>query len=67
MLQKHKLLFSEELGTIRPQKATLHVKPDATPNLFKPRPVPFAIKRAIGQELDRLEGQGIIRKVDCSD
>ena len=67
LLQKHDLLFKEEVGTVKPQKATLHVKPDAIPRFFKPRPVPFAIKDAIGQELDRLEKQGIIRKVDSSD
>ena len=59
LLQKHDLLFKEEVGTVKPQKATLHVKPDAIPRFFKPRPVPFAIKDAIGQELDRLEKQGI--------
>lgn len=30
-------------------------------------PYPFAVKDAIGQELDRLEKQGIIEKVDHSD
>ena len=67
LLQKHDLLFKEEVGTVKPQKATLHVKPDAIPRFFKPRPLPFTIKDAIGQELDRLEKQGIIRKVDSSD
>ena len=42
LLQKHDCLFKEELGIVRPQKATLHVKPDATPKFFKTRPVPFA-------------------------
>ena len=39
---------------------------DATPRFFKPQPVPFAIKDAISQELDRLEKQGIISKVPHS-
>ena len=38
----------------------------ATPKFFKPRTIPFAIKVAVGKELDRLE-QGIIRKVDHSE
>ena len=52
---------------MQPQNATLHVKTDATPKFFKPCPVPFVIKDAIGQELDYLEKQGTIRKVDSSD
>ena len=67
LLQKHKSLFNEELGTVKPYRATLHIKPDATPKFFKPRSVPFAIKDAVGQELDRLEQQGIIEKVDHSE
>ncbi len=67
LLKKHDQLFRHELGTVRPQKATLHVKPDVAPKFFKPRLVPFAVKDAVGQELDRLENQGIIRKVNTSD
>ena len=67
LLQKHDRLFKEELGTVKPHKATLHVKPEATPKFFKPRLVPFATKEAVGQELDRLEKQGIIKKVSTSD
>ena len=67
LLQKYEDLFKEELGTIQPQKATLHVETDATPRFFRPRLVPFSIKTAVGQELDRLEKQGVLRKVERSD
>ena len=67
LLQKHDRLFKDKLGTVQPQKATLHIKPEATPKFFKPRLVPFAIKYAVGQELDRLEKQGIFKKVNTSD
>ena len=67
LLTKHDSLFKEELGTVHPYKATLHVNSDATPKFFKPRPMPFALKDAVGQELDRLEKQGVIKKVDSSD
>ena len=66
LLQQHETLFSKALGKIQPITASLHMKPDATPRFFKPRPVPFAIKDAISQELDRLEKQGIISKVPHS-
>ena len=67
LLQRHKPLFSKELGEIHPFTASLHVKPDATSRFFKPRPVPFAIKDAISQELKRLEKQGTISPVTHSD
>ena len=66
LLQRHQSLFSKELGEIRPFTATLHIKPDATPRFFKPRPVPFAIKDAISQELKCLEQQGTISPVSHS-
>ena len=67
LLHLHESLFKDELGTIEPYQATLHVQTEAAPRFFKPRPVPFAIKDAIGQELDRLEKQGIIEKVTHSE
>ena len=67
LMKRHQQLFADELGTVEPYKATLQVQPDATPRFFKPRQVPFAIKAAIGEELDRLEQQGIIEKVSHSE
>ena len=67
LLQEYQSLFKDELGTVQPYRATLHVQPNAKPKFFKPRPVPFAIRDAIGQELDRLEEQGIIKRVDHSE
>ena len=66
-MQQHSNLFKDELGNVTSYKATLHIKPEATPTFFKPCPVPFAIKGAVGKELDRLKQQGIIRKVDHSE
>ena len=57
LLQSYETLFSKELGKIQPYTASLHIQPDVTPRFFKPRPVPFAIKDAITQELKCLEQQ----------
>ena len=61
--QKHEALFQDDLGTVSSYQATLNLKPDATPKFFKTRLVPFAIKEAIGQELDQIEKQGVIERI----
>ena len=48
-------------------EATLQLKPGAKPKFCKARPVPFALKAAIEQELDRLESEGILEKVSYSE
>ena len=67
VLDEHKALFEDGLGTIEPYRATLQLKPDATPKFHKPRPVPLAIRGAIGQDLDQMERQGIVERVDHSE
>ncbi len=48
-------------------KASLSLRSDAKPVFCKPRPVPFALKEALAQELDRLEKEGIIKRLNSSD
>ena len=60
LLERYAYLFKEDLGTITLYQAKLRIGKDATPRFFKPRPVPFAIKTAIEEELDRLEAIGAI-------
>ena len=48
-------------------KATLILNDDATPKFCKPRKLPFALRPVIGDELDRLEKQGVIKKIPHSD
>ncbi len=67
LLEDHNALFKDELGSIHPFTATLHVNQDAHPKFYKPRPMPFALKDIVGQELDRLEEQGALKKVEFSE
>ena len=67
MLDQHQTLFKDELGRIKGVKATIHVDKHATPRLFKPRPVPFALREKVEMELARLERAGIIQPVQFSE
>ena len=64
LLEKHHRLFENTLGTIKDYTAVLRMKETIAPKFYRPRPVPFAIKDAIGSELDRLEKMGIVEKVE---
>ena len=66
LLDKHASIFEDTLGTIKDYTATLKVKEPALPKFYRPRPVPFAVREAVGSELDRLEKLGILEKVEHS-
>ena len=67
ILDENKKLFNEEPGLLRGFEAHLDIKENAQPIFCKARPVPFAIKSKIEEELQRLETEGIIQKVVHSD
>ena len=61
------VLKQHSAWTVEPFRAILQVDPEATLKFFKPRRVSFAIKEAIGRELDRMEEQGTLERVDHSE
>ena len=67
ILENFKDVFADGLGTIQSVKAKLSVDESARPKFFKSRPVPLATKAAVEHELDRLESEGVLEKVDFSD
>jgi len=67
LLKKYHQVFTDELGTIRDLKASLQVRLDAQPKFCKPRTVPYALRPAVEQELERLEASSIIQPVSHSD
>ena len=67
LLQQHQEVFRDELGTVSSFQASLQMKTDATPKFFKSCPVPFAIKEGTGCELDRMQKEGIIEKIEHSE
>ena len=66
VLSKHTAVFTNELGALKGFKAKLYVKSDATPKFHKARPIPFALKKPVEAELQRLEDEGIISPVQFS-
>lgn len=60
-------VFEEGLGTFRGISAKILVPADAPPKFCKPRPLPFALRDGVTQELNRLQREGIIEPVKTSD
>ena len=67
LLHKYSDIFKDELGTITPVEAKLLVSATATPKFHRPRPVPYALKPLVEQELHRLERARVLEKVDHSE
>ena len=67
LLDRHKALFRNELGTVKGTSAKLHVDPQTKPRFYKPRPVPYPMRERVGQEIDRLKHEGILQPVEFSD
>ena len=67
LLSKYQDVFTNELGTLRDIKSKLTVKPDTIPVFCKPRPVPYALRPAVDNEIDRLLKLGVLTPVYHSD
>ena len=67
MLDVHKDVFGEGLGTLKGTEAKIYVDPGAAPKYMKARPVPYALKAKVEQELDRLQSEGIISPVEFTE
>ena len=59
-------MFDGNPGTIFPWTAKLAVDPEASPKFCKPRPIPFAMREKVDEELARLERIGVLEKVTHS-
>ena len=67
LLTSYSEVFENKLGSIRHFEAKLRVKERATAKFHKPRNVSFAMKEKIIKELDRLEAERVIEKVNYSE
>lgn len=60
-------VFSSNLGEIPNYRGHLTLKENCQPIFIKPRRIPYALRTKVDNEIDRLEKQGIITKIDHSD
>ena len=60
MLDRHAAVFQEEPGKLKGYKAKITLDPRATPHFCKMRPVSYALKAKVEEELDRLTAEGSI-------
>ena len=63
MKQIFSKVFRSELGCLKNVKINIPIPEDAKSKFFKPRPVPYALKCRVEDELDKLVGQGVWKKV----
>lgn len=67
LLKKYAEVFGPELGLIKGQKAKLVLKEDARPVFCKHRPVPYALRQAVEEELHDLVDRGVLVPESKSD
>ena len=67
ILERHSKIFNDELGTLKGHQAKIYVDPGAQPRFCKARTVPYAMRRLVEEELERLQKEGIIEPVQFAD
>ena len=66
VLNKHTILFHEELGLLEETTASILIEPQSQPRYFKARPVPYALRDKVEAELQRLQALKVITLVTYS-
>ena len=65
--ERYAEIFKPELGTVKGVTAKLHLKENATPVFQRARPVPYALRSAVEDELKCMENEGVLEPVEVSD
>lgn len=60
-------VFQDGIGTLKHLKAQIVLDDNAVPKFHKARPIPYALRPKVENELQRLENEGILSKVDWAE
>ena len=67
VLEKNADVFLDGTGVIHGEKAVIHMKDNVCPKFGCACTVPYALRKKVENELDRLEKENVIQKVEHSD
>ncbi|XP_031332739.1 uncharacterized protein K02A2.6-like [Photinus pyralis] len=67
LLGKYSVLFDKQIGEMKGEPVSINLKANANIPFFRARPVPFAIKKLVEDEIDNLVREGVLEKIDYSD
>ena len=67
ILNRHKVVFEGGIGKMNKIKANVTLKDSTVPKFCKPRPVAYALRSKIEEDLDRLVKEGILTSITHSD
>lgn len=59
-------VFTEKLGCLKDFKVHIPIPENAEPKFYRARPVPYAMRSRVEAELDKLEEQGVWKRVQYS-
>ena len=66
-MERYQEVFKDKLGQCQGVKAHFHVKSDAIPKFYRPRPIPLSMKEKVEADLERKEKLGILQKTKTSE
>ena len=67
VLAKYSEAFEKGLGTFKGEEVSIAVDPEASPQFHKARPLPYAMKKMVEDELERLVKEGTLKPVDYAE
>ena len=67
LLDKHQVLFTGGLGKLKGFQTSITVDPEAPPKYYRARPVPYAMRAKVEEELQRLVSEGVIKPIQYSE